>query len=118
MTSGRDAISKIASAGKVCNIQLSISDKSVMFYGYKVANFFGFTKPTRVLMDYSIEMNIFSMVVVEDIESQGSCTGPQKNNISSSDDEDENQQAIEVRKHYVIRYITYSGNCNLRNPPF
>ncbi|KAK2397627.1 replication protein A 70 kDa DNA-binding subunit C [Trifolium repens] len=42
------------------------------------------------------KMNIFSMVVVEDIESQGSCTGPQKNNISSSDDEDENQQAIEI----------------------
>jgi hypothetical protein len=39
-----------------------------MLYGWKVADYFGFVKPTRVLMDYLSERNVFSMVVLEEVK--------------------------------------------------
>jgi hypothetical protein len=56
--------SRVSMGDKSIIVQLSISDETFMFYGHQVAADFGFTKPTRVLMDYKIEKNIFSMSVL------------------------------------------------------
>jgi hypothetical protein len=42
------------------------NNESFMFYGQDVAEKFGLTKPTRVLLDYLIVQNRFDMVFLSD----------------------------------------------------
>jgi hypothetical protein len=88
--------SKVLSSGKFCDVSLSLSDENMMFYAYKIAETFGFAKPTDVLIEYMIENNIFYMLVLEDASSQESGTGPEMKCISSDDEQDSDEHAIEV----------------------
>jgi hypothetical protein len=74
-----------------------------MFYGQHVATSFGLLKPTKVLMYYKVAKNTFSMMVLNDVESQQSATGPEIIDLDSSDNEVDNQPEIQV----ILSYTAY-----------
>jgi hypothetical protein len=59
--------------------------ENFMFYGQHVATSFGLLKPTKVLMYYKVVKNTFSMMVLNDVESQQSATGLEIIDLDSSD---------------------------------
>jgi hypothetical protein len=72
-----------------------------MFYGQHVATSFGLLKPTKVLMYYKVAKNTFSMMVLNDVESQQSATGLEIIDLDSSDNEVDNQPEIQVILSYT-----------------
>jgi hypothetical protein len=81
---------KISSGGKSFNARFCVSDEAYMFYADKVAEFFGFSEPTRVMMTYIVSQNTFFMDVLDDAGSEESTNENETIPFASNGDESEN----------------------------
>jgi hypothetical protein len=80
---------KISSGGRSMNARFCVSDEAFIFYADKVAEFFGFTEPTRVLMTYIISQNTFFLDALGDNGTQESYDENEIISLTSSGDESE-----------------------------
>ncbi|KAK2379071.1 hypothetical protein QL285_066910 [Trifolium repens] len=118
---------KISSGGKSMSACFCVSDEAFIFYADKVAELFGFTEPTRVMMNYIIDQNTFFLEPLCDAGTEESCNENENISLNSNDDEaqdgydevedhdDEshNQQMIvyneEINAHYeTFHTVTWS----------
>jgi hypothetical protein len=81
---------KISSGGKSMSACFCVSDEAFIFYADKVAEFFGFTEPTKVVMDYVIDQNTFFMEPLCDPGTEESCNENETISLNSNDDEAQN----------------------------
>jgi hypothetical protein len=118
---------KISSGGKSINARFCVSDEAFMFYADKVAEFFGLTKPTRVMMTYIIDENTFFLDALGDAGTEESSNENEIIDLTSYGDESEsdsdesqdqlnesqNQQMIVVCQHiyfelfHLIMYLDF-----------
>jgi hypothetical protein len=104
-----------------------VSDEVFMFYADKVAEYFGFSEPTRVMMTYIISQNTFFMDVLGDAGTEESSNENETISLTSNGDESEydcdesddqpneshNQQMILVYLHiffelfHLIMYLDF-----------
>jgi hypothetical protein len=82
---------KISSAGKSMAARFCISDEAFIFYADKLAEFFGFTKPTRVMFNYIIDENTFYLDPLGDAGTEESCSENEIFPTNSSNDESEDE---------------------------
>jgi hypothetical protein len=82
---------KISSAGKSMAARFCISDEAFIFYADKVAEFFGFTKPTRVMFNYIIDENTFYLDPLGGAGTEESCIENEIIPTNSSNDESEDE---------------------------
>jgi hypothetical protein len=90
-------------------VTLQLADKNFMFYGHQVANCFGLKHPTRLLLNFNSQNNVFRVMALGDIDSEESGTNPTNPDIieiQSSDDEKCNNPFFKgLERQYIFFFF-------------
>ncbi|WJX73059.1 hypothetical protein P8452_56882 [Trifolium repens] len=111
---------KISSGGRSMNARFCVSDEAFIFYADKVAEFFGFTEPTRVLMTYIISQNTFFLDALGDNGTQESYDENEIISLTSSGDESEydcDQSDDQLNESQNQQMIVYNEGINAQYEP-
>jgi hypothetical protein len=111
---------KISSGGKSINARFCVSDDAFMFYADKVAEFFGFAKPTRVTMTYILSENTFFLDVVGDPGTEESSNENEIVSLTSSGDESDYDEGDDQLNDYqnqqmIVVWLRLFFNFSLNN---